>query len=415
MSVIVPTYNEAGNLPTLLDRLQAVLAGVAYEIVVVDDDSPDNTWRIATDRSRKDATIRVIRRMGRRGLSSAVLEGMDAASGSIMAVLDADLQHDEAILPKLVEAVRSGRADVAIGSREAPGGSYGEFGPVRRALSFVGSKVASAALGVGVSDPMSGYFALSAERYHDVRPAVNPRGFKILLDLLATGQRPDVVEIGYGFRSRRSGETKLSGGVVGAFGLSIAELTLRRLKTRVSGHDSATQPNADQSTFVTYLGVVVTATGTRLAVASLLAAAGLGPKLALAAIELGVLAEFAGHHHFTFPTSHGTRRPMVELRKLGIFHAVAANTLLAHAGIGAGVTKLLSSPATGMRLVPAYGLVVSGVTITVVIGYHLSRTLVWSDTPAEGLTPSPDAPVGDQDSRPMTPSTSEEISSTALR
>ena len=392
-----------------------MLAGVAYEIVVVDDDSPDNTWRIATDRSARDPTIRVIRRMGRRGLSSAVLEGMDAASGSIMAVLDADLQHDEAILPELVDAVRSGRADVAIGSREAPGGSYGEFSPVRRVLSFIGAKVASAALGVGVSDPMSGYFALSAERYQTVRPAVNPRGFKILLDLLATGRRPNVVEIGYGFRSRRSGETKLSGGVVGSFGLSIAELTLRRLRTRVSGDDPESRRSPQASTFVTYLGVVVLATGTRLAAASLFASTGGGSNLALAAIELGVLVEYAGHHQFTFPAVQGKRRPGLAIRRLWIFHALAANNLLAQAGIGAGVTRLLASPTNGIRLVPVYAFVVGGVMITMVVGYHLCRSLIWSDTPSEGVEPSTDARRGDQESWPMTPSTSEAISSTALR
>ena len=231
VSVIVPTYNEVENLPVLLERLRSVLADTGHEIIVVDDDSPDGTWRVARAEAVSDRSVRLIHRVGRRGLSSAVLEGMDAARGTIMAVLDADLQHDEAILPDLIAAVRSGRADVAIGSREAPGGSYGEFGPIRRLISFVGAKVASAVLGVGVSDPMSGYFALSSERYAAVRPTVTPRGFKILLDVLASGERPAVVEVGYGFRSRRSGETKLSGRVVLSFGRSVVELGLRRATT----------------------------------------------------------------------------------------------------------------------------------------------------------------------------------------
>jgi len=424
VSVIVPTFNEADNLPVLLDRLHAALAGHAYELIVVDDDSPDGTWRIAQTRAVRDPTLRVIRRIGRRGLSSAVLEGMDAAAGSIMAVLDADLQHDETILPDLIAEVRGGRADVAIGSREAPGGSYGDFGRVRRALSFVGAQVASAALGVDVRDPMSGYFAVSAERYAAVRTSVNPRGFKILLDILATGTRPEVVEIGYGFRSRRAGETKLSSRVMVSFGLSVAELSLRRARSRFadrrpSGGGQA--PAAWPPAFGSYVGVVVMATSVRVAGTSLLPIVGYSGLLSLAVVELAILAEYAGHQRFTFPVVNGERRSGSSRRRLAAFHLVAANSLLAQAGLGSVVTSMLARPTTGVRLVPVLGLVTAGVMVTIVAAYHLNRVVTWpAQTEAGGGAtelPSPNSSrrTVDQQSRPMTPSTSEAISSTARR
>ena len=116
LSLVLPTYNEADNLPELVPALEALLAGLPYEIIVVDDDSPDGTWRVALDLARQRDRVRVIRRVGRRGLSSAVVEGFLAAKGDVLAVADADGQHDLALLPKLYDAVRAG-ANVAVGSR----------------------------------------------------------------------------------------------------------------------------------------------------------------------------------------------------------------------------------------------------------------------------------------------------------
>ena len=407
--MIVPTYNEAENLPLLLDRLGRVLHAIDHEIIVVDDDSPDGTWRIARDRSVQDPTVRLIRRMDSRGLSSAVLAGLDAASGSTFAVLDADLQHDEAILPDLIDAVRHGGADVAIGSREAPGGSYGDFGPIRRLLSYVGAKVASGALGVNVADPMSGYFALSARRYASVRPTVNPRGFKILLDLLASGERPAVVEIGYGFRARRHGDTKLSSGVMAAFGLSVAELAVRRATSRTAVSGTA----GDR--FTSYVGVVVVAACVRLAVESFLAGLGLAESAALVAIELAILVEFAGHQRLTFPVSDapGRAREWSTARRLTTFHAVAVGTTLLQLGLGATVARILTDPASTTRLVSAFGLVTGGMMVAIASAYVLNRRLTWP-SPARPSTGGIE-PASAQERRPMTPSTSDAISSTARR
>lgn len=403
--MIVPTYNEAENLPLLLDRLQRVLSTTTYEIIVVDDDSPDGTWRVAQDRSARDPTIRLIRRMGARGLSSAVLAGMDAGSGSVLAVLDADLQHDESILPDLIDAVRCGEADVAIGSREAPGGSYGDFGPVRRFLSFVGARVASGALGVAVSDPMSGYFALSSSRYASVRPIVNPRGFKILLDLLATGERPAVVEVGYDFRARRTGETKLSSSVVAAFGLSVAELALRRARTRTRGRG----PADEQGRFTSFVSVVAVAIGVRLALESFLTGLGFARIAGPLAIELGILVEYVGHQRFTFPSSARPRR-LSTARRLSTFHVVAGTSVVAQLGLGATITKLLTGPADSFRLLAAFGLATGGLMVAITATYLLNRRFTW---PAQSTSGT--GPASGQERRPMTRSTSDAISSTARR
>ncbi len=224
---MVPTYNEAENLPLLLTALTQVLDGIDFEILVVDDDSPDETWAIARD--WPDQRVQVIRRLDERGLSSAVLAGLQRGRGDVLAVIDADLQHDETILPQLVREVQAG-ADISVGSRKAPGGGYGDWSRHRRFVSNVATWLANNAVAVGVRDPMSGYFACSREYLRSVESDLNPRGFKILLELLSRGE-PQVSEVGYRFRARTRGETKLTGGVVFDYLLALAQL---RFGQRVS-------------------------------------------------------------------------------------------------------------------------------------------------------------------------------------
>jgi dolichol-phosphate mannosyltransferase len=175
----------------------------------------------------------VIRRVGQRGLSSAVLAGMTVARGDVLVVIDADLQHDERRIPDLVAAVVGG-ADVALGSRETDGGGYGSFGRRRLAVSRLGATVARRVIGVRVSDPMSGFFAVSRDRHQQLSGRLNPRGFKILLEFLARGPEPRVAEIGYVFGPRGGGSTKFSWSVVGAFALSVIELAVARRRGRRS-------------------------------------------------------------------------------------------------------------------------------------------------------------------------------------
>lgn len=210
LSLILPTYNEAKNLPELLPSLKKVLEFIPHEIIIVDDDSPDGTWRIAHELSEEADDIHVIRRIGRRGLSSAVVEGFLAAKGDVLAVMDADGQHDLLLLPKLFHTVQSG-VNIAIGSRYVAGGSVGEWDEQRYALSRIATKLARRLCKVDVQDPMSGFFAIDRETFENALPNLNPKGFKILLDFLVHVPKETVAkELPFRFGQRLHGESKLS-------------------------------------------------------------------------------------------------------------------------------------------------------------------------------------------------------------
>lgn len=228
LSVVTPTYNEADNVPLLVERLHESLADVPHEIIVADDDSPDRTWEVAEKIAEGDPTLRVMRRFHDHGLSAAVLDGMSVARGEHLAVIDADLQHDESILPQMLDEVRRGEADVCVGSRSTEGGGYGEWGLGRRLVSWVATAIARLLLRVPVSDPMSGYFVVTRDAYEDAAPRINPRGFKILLEFIGRDRSLRVAEVGYEFRLRQHGETKLNRSVIRSYLLAVAELRLGR-------------------------------------------------------------------------------------------------------------------------------------------------------------------------------------------
>ncbi len=245
VSVIVPTYNEAENIAPLLKRLDAAMSELDYEIVVVDDDSQDSTWRIAERIALTDNRIRVVHRVGERGLSSAVLAGMATARGQSLLVIDADLQHDESKIPDLVGAVLTDGADICLGSREIEGGSYGAFQRHRRLVSWTGAAMARKLLGLPVSDPMSGFFVISRERFELLSDDVNPRGFKILLEFLARGPKPTVAEVGYEFGERVNGTTKLNSSVALAYLVALSSLMVQRLRRRVDNNRTEPRPAGD--------------------------------------------------------------------------------------------------------------------------------------------------------------------------
>jgi dolichol-phosphate mannosyltransferase len=211
LTIVVPCFNEAANVIPMAERLDAALDGIAWEVIFVDDDSPDGTAAIARGLAEKDARVRCIRRIGRRGLASACIEGMMASSAPYVAVIDGDLQHDETILPKMLEALRSGTAEVAIGSRHVQGGEAAEgFSPVRQRISEGGTALARAMLPVRVEDPMSGFFMLPRPIFEELAPRLTGRGFKILVDiLLSAGRKLRVAEVPYTFRPRVAGDSKL--------------------------------------------------------------------------------------------------------------------------------------------------------------------------------------------------------------
>src|SRR5512146_354558 len=160
ISVVVPTFNERDNITTLFRRLETALAGKAWEVIFVDDNSPDETWEVVRALARKDSRVRCIRRIGRRGLSGACIEGILASSGPYAAVMDADLQHDETQLPKMFALLRSGEAVLVVGSRYVEGGSADSFNKQRAGASQLATEVARRALKVEVADPMSGFFMI---------------------------------------------------------------------------------------------------------------------------------------------------------------------------------------------------------------------------------------------------------------
>jgi dolichol-phosphate mannosyltransferase len=227
LSVVVPTFNERDNVTTLYKRLEAALGATPWEVVFVDDNSPDGTWEVVRALAQRDCRVRCIRRVGRRGLSGACIEGILASSAPYAAVIDADLQHDETQLPKMLALLQSGQADLVIGSRYIAGGSADSFNKKRAGASALATEVAKRVLGVKVADPMSGFFMIRRDRFEQLAPQLSTQGFKILLDIIATARGEwRTVEVPYTFGSRLHGESKLDSMVALDFlGLVLAKLT----------------------------------------------------------------------------------------------------------------------------------------------------------------------------------------------
>src|SRR5258708_2613236 len=227
LSVIVPTFNELDNVTTLFRRLEAALLGVNWEVIFVDDNSPDGTWDLVRSLARQDSRVRCVRRIGRRGLSGACIEGILASSAPCAAVIDADLQHDETQLPKMVALLQGGEFDLVVGSRYIAGGSADSFDKQRAGASMLATEVAKRVLRVKIADPMSGFFMIRRDRFEQLAPQLSTQGFKILLDIVATA-RGDlrIKEIPFTFGSRLHGESKLDSMVALDFlGLVLAKLT----------------------------------------------------------------------------------------------------------------------------------------------------------------------------------------------
>ncbi len=210
LTVVAPTFNEAANVSVLVERVSLALRGIHWELVFVDDDSPDATSAIAKELGKHDARIRCIRRIGRRGLAGAFLEGALSSQAPFVAVIDADLQHDETLIPQMFELMTQQRADLVIGSRYVIGGSARGFGAIRAAISQFATNCARRLTRTSVKDPMSGFFMVRRDVIDRIAPALSNEGFKILFDILVTerGGTLKVIELPYGFKSRRAGESK---------------------------------------------------------------------------------------------------------------------------------------------------------------------------------------------------------------
>ena len=228
--MIVPTFNERGNVEPLVQRLHAALREIDWSVLFVDDDSPDGTADAVEAISAEDPRVSCLRRVGRRGLSGAVIEGVMAASAPHVAVIDGDLQHDETCLPAMLEAVRSGGAELAVGTRFASGGRPERgLSASRRLMSMVANGAARLALRSPLTDPMSGFFLIRRDLFERVAPRLSSQGFKILFDVIANQpRRLSIREFPYAFGERLSGESKMDSIVA----LDYAALLARRLVQR---------------------------------------------------------------------------------------------------------------------------------------------------------------------------------------
>jgi dolichol-phosphate mannosyltransferase len=267
LTVVIPTFNERGNVASMVGALDRALPGVAWQAIFVDDDSPDGTAEAVNALARADRRLTCLHRVGRRGLAGAVLEGVMASAAPFVAVMDGDMQHDQALLPAMLEILRGGRADLVIGSRYLGGGeTAGALSPMRRAISRLAAWLGRRVLKAEVSDPGSGFFMIRRESALAVAPRLSREGFKILFDIIACQSEPlRILELPYLFAPRRRGESK--------FGRRVAVEYLGLLLARLSGN--LIPPRALMFGLVGASGLIV-----HLAVLRLALAVGLGFALA---------------------------------------------------------------------------------------------------------------------------------------
>ncbi|MDX1958964.1 MAG: glycosyltransferase family 2 protein [Leptospiraceae bacterium] len=222
VSIILPTYNEVENIESMIHEIEDVCTNFSHEVIVVDDNSPDGTYKKVEALREKYPSLVLIRRFHERGLSSAVVRGMEDAEGKFFIVLDADGQHDPSVIPKIYESLKS--FEIVVASRQKNRKGYGKFSLFRKLLSKVGNFLTTKILKINVNDPMSGYFGIRRNEFEKISEEMNPRGFKILLEILFRSRTKNITEINYEFKTRKFGKTKLNFIVVLDFMISILEI-----------------------------------------------------------------------------------------------------------------------------------------------------------------------------------------------
>lgn len=355
LTVVVPTFNERDNVLPLAERLRTALAGERWEAIFVDDNSPDGTADAVRALGATDARIRCIRRVHRRGLAGACMEGMLASQARFVAVIDADLQHDEALLPVMLAAVRGGQADLAVASRYAEGGSTGEFARVRLLASRFATWLVHRLLGVTLSDPMSGFFLIRRDAVEAMAERLPSQGFKILLEIAANGAGTlKIVELPYRFRQRRAGTSKLDAHVA----LDFAALLVSRLTRNLL------PPRFLLFSIVGASGVLV-----HLAVLALLKALAVGfaPAQVIAALA-AIASNFWLNNVLTYRDR--TLRGFAALRGFALFALICSFGLLSNISVA---DWLFSIDRTWWIA----GL--TGALISAVWNYAVSAALVWRE------------------------------------
>jgi dolichol-phosphate mannosyltransferase len=210
LAIVIPTFNEVENIGLLVKRLHATLAGIAWEAVFVDDDSSDGTIEALRAAAQADTHVRLVHRIGRRGLSSAVVEGVQSTSAPLIAVMDADMQHDETLLPRMAEQFADPELDLVVGSRYMAGGGVGDWSKDRQTVSRVATKLSRFIVKADLSDPMSGFFMMRRATFDASARQLSNQGYKILLDIIASSpRRLKLKELPFEFGVRTHGESKL--------------------------------------------------------------------------------------------------------------------------------------------------------------------------------------------------------------
>ena len=224
LSLVVPTYNERANIARLIAAVAQVMDGLDWEIIVVDDDSPDRTFEEVRRLAARDRRVRCLRRVGRRGLSSAVIEGALAASGEVIAVMDADFQHDERVLAAMYRKLEETGADIVVATRYDGEGGVGEWNAGRQMMSRLATWASQMVGGHRTTDPMSGFFMFRRDLLDEVVYDLSAQGYKILLDILASTRRPlRVEEVPFVFRVRTEGQSKISAMVIAEYATLLVE------------------------------------------------------------------------------------------------------------------------------------------------------------------------------------------------
>jgi dolichol-phosphate mannosyltransferase len=210
ISIVIPTFNEQANIAPLIEKIAEAMAGLSWEVVFVDDDSTDGTVEALRAAAAGDPRVRFLHRLGRRGLSSAVVEGVQSTNAPLVAVMDADMQHDERLLPRMVRELADPSIDLVVGSRYVEGGGAGDWAEDRQRISRVATALSRLILKARLADPMSGFFMIRREAFDRSARGLSNQGYKILLDILASAATPlRYRELPYVFAARAHGESKL--------------------------------------------------------------------------------------------------------------------------------------------------------------------------------------------------------------
>ncbi|AXJ94814.1 MULTISPECIES: glycosyltransferase family 2 protein [unclassified Sphingomonas] len=356
IAVVIPTFNERANVPTLVAKLDQALAGRAWEAIFVDDDSPDGTADVARELARLDRRVRVIQRIGRRGLSSACIEGMCATAAPVVAVIDGDLQHDETLLPAMLDLLqRDAELDVVVGSRFVAGGGTGDWDRDRVAKSAFATKLSRRVLKGDLSDPMSGFFAIRTDHVRRLAPDLSAIGFKILLDLMTAAPEPlRFAELPYTFRVRTAGESKLDHVVAMEY--------LIALYDRLFGHVVPVR-------FAMFSGIGVLGVGVHMGVLG--TALELGASFLFAQI-LGAFSAMTFNFFLNNTLTYRERRLKGFRRLLDgwvTFCIVCSVGLIANIGIAAFLHDFKNGGAAGSAMI--------GILVGAVWNYALSSKFIW--------------------------------------